>query len=146
MSRFSKLKGQYMSFDAIIGALIFMIIFILIISYWQSLYSKDKIEIEILNQESIRISSILLSNDRSFSILSGDCVDPKRLSSLNVRKLSNYGVYITLKPLSNIPMFTAAGSPYSSKNKLVAHTTRLVDVCWSHSMRSMAFLEVYVYK
>ena len=75
------MKGQYFSFDAIIGFTIFILILMTILSYWYSATSYFNTIENPMNKEAYRISEIILS-DSSLGCVSGEVLSISRCENL----------------------------------------------------------------
>ena len=138
-----RFKGQYMSFDAIIGSLIFMTIFLLIISYWQTFYNTDKVLTNLLQQDAIRVTSLILSNDPSYGILDKEGIcDPDKISYINVEDLSAYNIYVKLWSTTTSDTHSAGSLPPQDSVRVISHVSRIVKC----NNGDDYILDVFIYK
>lgn len=79
-------KGQYFSFDAIIASVIFILLLVSLLSYWNAIRSNLGVEEIELYEEAIRISDVL------YQELSENPPEDVSLSGL-----SSYDYYVTIK-------------------------------------------------
>src|SRR4030095_11187340 len=69
------MKGQYFSFDAIIGAVIFVLALVALLSYWHSIRSFLDYQNDPLSKDVIRVSNLLFTPASP----SADCTTMNRL-------------------------------------------------------------------
>jgi len=69
------MKGQYFSFDAIIGAVIFVMALVALLSYWHSVKAYLDYQNDVLSRDAVRISNLLFTP----AVPSSDCATMSRL-------------------------------------------------------------------
>ncbi len=63
------MKGQYFSFDALMGAFMYIIALITFFSFWYYVSTQSTTNMDMLRKEAIRISYLLLSSSSNYSII-----------------------------------------------------------------------------
>ena len=71
-------KGQYFSFDAIIGAVIFSMALVALLSYWHAVQSALETQNDETGKETVRISNVLFSPAIHSPVSSNDCATFER--------------------------------------------------------------------
>jgi hypothetical protein len=67
------MKGQYFSFDAIIGAVIFIMALVALLSYWHSVKSYLDYQNDPLSTETVRVANLLFTPPEFTPSTSSDC-------------------------------------------------------------------------
>ena len=85
------LKGQYFSFDAIIGSVIFVMALVSLLSYWSSLRSSLDFQNNDVSREAVRISNTLLLQGNPSDV---SCENMDRLGFANQNRRINWSTVL----------------------------------------------------
>lgn len=152
------MKGQYFSFDAVIGASIFILTLVAIMSYWYGVSSSIEQQQSVLAKEAIRIADILYSPSETPYGITGSWSD-KRLNLTKINELcdpdnpppadvlkSSYGVAIDFNTREK-PICTWSESGYSFQANQTYKMRRVGSVYDdSDGSTKLGYVDIYVYE
>jgi hypothetical protein len=148
------MKGQYFSFDAIIGASIFILTLVAILSYWYGVSSSIEQQQSSLAKEATRIADILYSPSTVPYGITLNWSD-KHINATKVEELCRYGgdpaimlgseyaVAIDFKTREDaIPYCPWGAAPYSNE---VYRVRRVGSYLFDDGTTELGYVDVYVY-
>jgi hypothetical protein len=147
------MKGQYFSFDAVIGASIFILTLVAIMSYWYGVSSSIEQQQSSLAKEAIRVADILYSPTEVPYGITLDW-DDKRISREKVEALCNgdapagllesqYGVLIDFNTRADrICLWPEFGSISSNEIYKIRRTGTFVD---SEGNAESGYVDIYIF-
>ena len=160
-------KGQYFSFDAIVGSVIFILALVTLLSYWYSLRTALNSQTNDLTREALRISDLILTpgypagvscndmkqlgfsmswQDRRINKTKFECAKAiKDEKILREKFSSSFNISMKIGKVDNI-IATIGDDISLIQPKQIAKVRRVVTILDEKNEENLVYFDIYVYQ